>query len=318
MKFKKNRKTALIIGSGVIGAYLSKLLLKKKLNVVVTTRNLKKSYKNYNKLKIQNKVNFVKLNILKKKKIKKIIILVKPDYIFYFAGVSSIIKSFKKPKETLQSNYTGAKNFLEVLYNLKSKIKFFKANSGYIFHKEKIKSNSKLIRPKNPYISSQIKSYKLVKKFRQKLVNSYSLIFFNIESPLRKDEFFIKKICKAVKLINKNNFKKISVGNLSTVRDYGWAPEIVEGIYLSTKLEKACDILFGTGHPMSGENILKFAFNIRRLNYKKYIKYDPKFFRKNEKRVMIAEINETIKKLMYKWKPKIYGRKLILKMYKSF
>ena len=68
MKFKKNRKTALIIGSGVIGAYLSKLLLKKKLNVVVTTRNLKKSYKNYNKLKIQNKVNFVKLNILKKKK----------------------------------------------------------------------------------------------------------------------------------------------------------------------------------------------------------------------------------------------------------
>ena len=71
MKFKKNGKTALIIGSGVIGAYLSKLLLKKKLNVVVTTRSLKKIYNNYKKLKIQNKVNFVKLNILKKKQIKK-------------------------------------------------------------------------------------------------------------------------------------------------------------------------------------------------------------------------------------------------------
>ena len=318
MKLKKNRKTALIIGSGVIGAYLSKLLLKKRLNIVVTTRNLKKNYKNYKKLKIQNKVNFKKLNILKKKQIKKIIILVKPDYIFYFAGVSSMTESFKKPKETLQSNYTGAKNFLEVLYDLKSKIKFFKANSAYIFDKGKIKLNSKLTRQKNPYISSQIKSYKLVKKFRQKLINSYSLIFFNIESPLRRDEFFIKKICKAVKLINKNNFKKISVGNLSTVRDYGWAPEIVKGIYLSTKLEKACDILFGTGHPMSGKDILKFAFNIKKLNYKKHIKVDPRFFRKNEKKVMIAEINETIKKLMYKWKPKIHGKKLIIKMYKSF
>ena len=83
MKLKKNRKTALIIGSGVIGAYLSKLLLKKRLNIVVTTRKLKKNYKNYKKLKIQNKVNFKKLNILKKKQIKKIIILVKPDYILF-------------------------------------------------------------------------------------------------------------------------------------------------------------------------------------------------------------------------------------------
>ncbi len=150
MKLKKNRKTALIIGSGVIGAYLSKLLLKKRLNIVVTTRNLKKNYKNYKKLKIHNKVNFKKLNILKKKQIKKIIILVKPDYIFYFAGVSSMTESFKKPKETLQSNYTGAKNFLEVLYDLKSKIKFFKANSAYIFDKRKIKLNSKLTGQKNP------------------------------------------------------------------------------------------------------------------------------------------------------------------------
>ena len=111
---------SLIVGSGTIGAYLSKLLIKKNHNIVVTSRFRKKKYKNYEKLKISKKIRFKKLNILNKKEIKKIILSEKPDNIFYFAGQSSIPKSYELPKETYQSNFTGAKNFLEIM--LKNKI----------------------------------------------------------------------------------------------------------------------------------------------------------------------------------------------------
>ena len=126
-----NKKVNLIIGSGVLGAYLSANLIKKKEKVIVTTRSLRKKTHNYNYLKIQKKVKFEKLDIKNKTSIHKIINKYKPEKIFYFAGQSSIPKSLKSPKETFQSHYNGTKNFLDVLKEKNLKIKFYKANSGY-------------------------------------------------------------------------------------------------------------------------------------------------------------------------------------------
>ena len=123
-----NKKVNLIIGSGVLGAYLSVDLIKKKERVIVTTRSLRKKIHNYNYLKIQKKVKFEKLDIKNKNSIKKIIYKYKPEKIFYFAGQSSITKSLKSQKETFQSHYNGTKNFLDVLKEKNLKIKFFKAN----------------------------------------------------------------------------------------------------------------------------------------------------------------------------------------------
>ena len=147
MVLKKKQQTALIVGSGVIGAYLSQFLLKKGIKIIVATRKLKKYVTNYKRLKINNKVKFVKLNLLNKKKIKYIILKYKPNFIYYLAGQRSILKSFKNPADTYISNYLGAKNYLDILRKEKSSIKFFKANSGYIFNgeKKKITLKSKLI-----------------------------------------------------------------------------------------------------------------------------------------------------------------------------
>ena len=163
---------SLIVGSGTIGAYLSKLLIKKNHNIVVTSRFRKKKYKKYEKLKISKK----------------------PDNIFYFAGQSSIPKSYELPKETFQSNFTGAKNFLEIMLKNKIYTNFFKANSGYIFKpvKGKINLKSKFIKPKNAYVSAQQKSYKIIKKYRKKGLKCSSLIFMQIDSPLREKSFFLK------------------------------------------------------------------------------------------------------------------------------
>ena len=116
---KNKKKVVLIIGTGAIGAYLSKYLLKKKYNVVVTSRSIKKTYLNYKKLNISKKVNFIKLNVLNKYEVKNIIEKIAPTYIYYFAGISSITESFRYPKQTYESNYMGAKNFLDVLWKKK-------------------------------------------------------------------------------------------------------------------------------------------------------------------------------------------------------
>ena len=127
-----NKKVNLIVGSGVLGAYLSAELMKKKEKVIVTTRSLRKKKHNYVYLKIQKKVKFEKLDIKNKTSIQKIIYKYKPEKIFYFAGQSSLTKSLKSEKKTFQSHYNGTKIYPE--FALKNFIfKFFSFNTSRKF-----------------------------------------------------------------------------------------------------------------------------------------------------------------------------------------
>ena len=309
-----NKRINLIIGSGVLGAYLSAELLKKKEKVVVTTRSLKKIHKNYNYLKIQKKVKFEKLNINKKIQINEIISKYNPKKIFYFAGQSSITKSIKSKQETFRSHYNGTKNFLEILKKEKSNIKFFKANSGYIFTPKNglINLKCKFSSNKNPYIKAQKKVFNLIKKFRKYELNLSNLIFMQIESPLRPDDFFIKKVCLGAK-----NKKKIVVGNINTFRDYSWITDIVKAILLTSNL-KTKDCIISAGSNLSGKNIIKEAYKLNGLNYKKYYSINKKFFRKNENKFLIgSKKNTSYLKKKYNFKFKIVGNKLIKEMFKS-
>ena len=311
MKTKK-KTTILIIGTGVLGAYLSKFFINKHFKIIVTTRKIKKNIENYKKLKIKQKITFKKLDILNKKDIEKIINKYNPKHIYYFAGQSSIVKSYKLRKQTIDSNYIGAKNFLEILKKQKSNIKFFKANSGYIFKSKnkKINLHSNFVKPKNPYEFAQIKAFKMVKHFRKLGLNCYSIIFFNIESPLRQKQFFIKKICIAVK-----KKKKIQVGNINTIRDYSWAQEIIKAVSLLKNI-KPCDIILASGKGISGKEILKYTYSLNNLDYKKYIIVNKVLFRKNERKYVTSSIKQTLHKLKkFNWNPKIYKEKVINKMY---
>ncbi len=313
MKLKK-KPYILVVGTGVLGSYLSKCLISENFRILVSTRKIQKSFSNYKKLKIENKVKFIKLDVQKERSIEKVLDKYKPIHIYYFAGQSSIVKSVKLAQQTILSNYMGAKKFLKIILKKKLNVKFFKSNTGYIFEskKNKINLNSKLVKPNNPYVFSQIKAFKLIKKYRSLGVNCYSIIFFNIESELRPKEFFIKKICLAVK-----NEKKIKVGNINIIRDFAWAPEILKGVTLLHKI-KPCDIILASGKGISGQKIIKYLFGLKKLNYKNYIKVEKKLFRKNEKKIIISSMSSTLKKLRkFSWKPKIYGTKLALKMYKS-
>ena len=308
------KENSIIIGSGVIGSYLAKLLVAKKHKIIVTSRKVKKNYLNYNKLNIDKKVIFEKLDVLKKKDILKIIRKYSPDNIFYFSGQSSLIKSINLKKKTNDSNYVGARKFLEILHKYKIKSNFYKANSGYIFEKKNglINLNSPFSKNNNPYIQSQIKAYKEVKKFRKKGVNCSSLIFLQVESPLRNSDFFIKKICEHSK-----SKKHVSVGNLNTIRDYSWAPEIVKGIYYLTKI-KPRDLMLSSGQGISGHEILKTAYKLNNLDYKKYFSVNKKYIRPNEIKTMIgSNKNYNILSKKFNFKIKIGGKKIVKKIYDS-
>tara|TARA_Y100000389_G_scaffold193783_1_gene222962 strand:- start:571 stop:1506 length:936 start_codon:yes stop_codon:yes gene_type:complete len=308
------KEISIIVGSGVIGSYLAKLLIIKKHKVIVTTRKIKKNYKNYNTPNIKKKIIFEKLNVLKNQEILILIKKYNPNNIFYFSGQSSLTKSISLKKTTNDSNYVGARRFLEILHKNKFKSKFYKSNSGYIFEPKNglISINSKMSKNKNPYIKSQIRAYKEVKKFRKKGVNCSSLIFMQIESPLRSNDFLIKKICEHAKLK-----KYISLGNLNTVRDYSWAPEIIKGIYYLTKI-KPIDIILSSGQGISGNEILRTAYKQNNLDYRKYFSINKKYIRSNEVKIMIgSKKNYNILSKRFNFKIKIGGKKLIKKIYKS-
>ena len=292
----KKKINILIIGTGVLGSYLSQIYLKFGYKVYVTSRYKRKNYKNYKYLKINKKVNFLKLNILNKRDIEKKLQIVDPKIIYYFAGQSSLAKSYNKAKETTRSNFYGARNFLEILKKKNLDIKFFKANSGYIFKVFDQGLKYKFQKPTSPYVKSQIEAFKSVKKFRKLGVKCYSLIFLNIESPLKPNSFLLNKVCNFVK---SNKQKVLKVGNINSKRDFSWAPEIMKGVFYASNL-KPQDIVFGTGKEFFVKDMIKFFLKIKKMNFNKFIKIDKSLYRKKEKKNISISTQHT-KLLLKKW-----------------
>ena len=309
-----NKKISLIIGSGVLGAYLALMLLKNKEKIIVTTRSINKKKKNYQYLKIQNKVKFEKLNVNHKNEINKIIEKYRPNKIFYFAGQSSLTKSYKYKKETINSHFHGVKNFLDIMKKENLKLKFYKANSGYIFSPKKgyIDLSCKFSSNKNPYVLAQQKVFLLIDKYRKFGLNLSNLVFMQVESPLRPKDFFIKKVC-----IGAKNKKRITVGDINTYRDYSWITEVVKAIILSSKL-KSKNFMISAGKKFSGKEILTSAYKLNGLEYKKYFSTNKKFFRKNENKILISSNkNSLYLKKKFNFKFKIFGSELVKMMYKN-
>ena len=304
-----NKKNLIVGSEGVI--FVPAHLAEK---VVVTSRFKKKNYKNFQYLNIQKKIKFKKLNVKDKAEVENLIKSYAPNKIFYFAGQSSLTKSIKLKKDTFDSHFSGTKNFLDVLKKNNLKCKFFKANSGYIFKpkKGKISLNSKFSNNKNAYIQAQQKTFKIINKYRKFNLNLFNLVFLQIESPLRPNDFFIKKVC-----LGSKNEKKITVGNIENYRDYSWITEIIKAIILTSSL-RSNNFIISAGKKLSGREILNVAYKLNKLNYKKYFKISKKFSRKNENKFLVGSSdNAKYLKKKFNFKFKIFKDELIKKMYKS-
>ncbi len=309
-------KYLIVGGSGQFGISLIKILKKKKYIIEVTTRSPKKTKKKFKQLNLDN-LKITKLNILDKKQILRII-KKNFDYIFFFAGQSSPNLSFTKSKQTIESNYIGCKNFLEAIKETKLRTKFLNSSSSEIFSDTKKKLNIKSKKkPISPYGKAKLLSFNITKKFREKYsVKSYNAIFFNTESHFREKNFLIPKICLAA--INAKKFGKITTfGNLNVIREWNWCEEQCK-LLLKFISKKPQDFILSNGKPFSGYQMLKFAFNYFKLDFKNFIKIDIKHFRKKDFNYKLSNFKKNIVNNNLKWKPRMFGKKLIFSLIKYY
>ena len=305
----KKKISIIVGGSGQLGISLIKILLKKKFKVVVTTRDINKARK---KVLIKNKnLKFVFLNVLKKNKILFLLKRFKPNYIYYFAGQSSPVISYKKNKVTYLSNVKGCQNFLEIINLNDKKIKFINASSSEIFSDKvkKIKLSSKKI-PISPYGKAKLISFNKTKFFREKKnLKAYNSIIFNSESYFREKSFLIPKICLAA--IKAKKFKKkTSFGNLDVSREWNWCDEQTK--YLVKFVEKEPqDFILSNGKSFTARQMMSYAFNYFNLNYKSFITFNKSFIRPKDFLTKKSEFKDCLKRNGIKRKSKIYGKRLI-------
>ena len=309
-------KCLIVGGSGQFGICLSKILLKRKYKVEITTRSISRTKKKFKDLGL-NKVNLIKLDIFDKKLTTKIL-KKKYDMIFYFAGQSSPSVSFNRADQTIKSNYIGCKNFLEILQSLKLKTKFFNTSSSEIFSetKKKIDINSKK-KPISPYGTSKLLSYNLTNKFRNQYnLKTYNLVLFNTESYFREKKYLISKICFSA--INAKKFNKVtSFGKLNIVREWNWCDEQCT-LILKCAQKKPGNFVLSNGKYYSGYQMLKYAFDYLDLNYKEYISIDKKYFRKKDFNLKKSNFKKNISAIDFRWKPKIFGKKLVIELVKYY
>ena len=307
---KKKYHSLIIGGTGQFGITLKNQLNKNNKKVIITSRfrNKKKIFKN----------NVVKLDIFNKSKIENVVKKYSPANIFYLAGQSSPSISFKKKRETIRSNYLGCKNVLDTINKIDKNISFVYASSSEVYGKIKGKITLKTKKiPVNPYGEAKLKGFNITKLYREKFkLKTYNAIIFNTESIYRDKSFFIPKVCLAA--IDAYKFKKkTGFGNLEIEREWNWCEDQCELLIKFLK-KKPQDFIISNGKCFSARQMLKFAFEYFKLNYKRYIFTDERLFRPIDVKTKKSQFNLSLKKNGIKKKNFTYGKKLIHIMIKNY
>lgn len=279
MMKKHNNKTALIFGiSGQDGAYLSRFLLEKGYSVHGTSRDAEAtSFKNLEYLGIKNRVRLCSSVPTDLRSVIQTISLVQPNEIYNLSGQSSVGLSFSEPAETLESNILGTLNQLEAIRSLDKSIRFYNAVSSECFGDTKgaPATEETPFHPLSPYAVAKSASFWEVANFREVYdLHACSGILFNHESPLRPTRFVTRKIVNAAAGIAAGRDEKLRLGNIDIHRDWGWAPEYVEAIWLILQQDRPEDILIATGesHPLA--EFVSGAFDFFGLDWRKYVEVD--------------------------------------------
>jgi GDPmannose 4,6-dehydratase len=298
-------KTALICGiSGQDGAYLAELLLKKNYTVFGTSRDIEIA--NWNSLKIlgiYEKVNLISMSPVDFRSVLEVFNKTLPDEVYYLAGQSSVALSFEQPVETIQSIVLGTLNMLEACKLSVKNIKLYNAGSSECFGDidEKLADEQTRFNPQSPYAVGKSTAYWLVANYR----DSYNIfactgILFNHESPLRPLRFVTQKIVKTAYRISKGSEEKLILGRLDIIRDWGWAPEYVEAMWLMLQEEKPEDLVIATGQSYSLEHFVDEVFKYYNLNWKDFVIQDEKYFRPSELKISKANPSLALKKINWK------------------
>ena len=280
-------KKALIIGiTGQDGAYLARHLLAKGYEVTGSSRDvMASSFNNLNALGIRSQVQLISVSINDFRSVFNAIQTTDPDEIYNLAGQTSVGLSFDQPVEAIESIAIGTLNILEVFRLLYKPVRFYNAGSSECFGDTgDIPANEQTpFAPRSPYAVAKSTAKWLINSYRE----SYGLyactgILFNHESPLRPERFVTQKIIAGAAKIKAGQLDKLQLGNLDISRDWGWAPEYVEAMWLMMQLDKPDDFVIATGRKESLKYFVAKSFEYFDLDWQKYVEIEQSFFRPNE------------------------------------
>jgi|TARA_R110001592_G_scaffold264591_1_gene530042 GDPmannose 4,6-dehydratase len=315
----KNMKTALITGiNGMDGSHLADLLLLKKYKVYGMERR-SSSRNRINTLHLESKITFVQGDLTDQNSLLRCLKETNPDEVYNLAAQSFVGESWNTPEHTSEVTGLGVLRILEAIREFNPKIKFYQASSSEMFGRmvENPANENTPFYPRSPYGVSKLYGHWITKNYRE----SYNMfacsgILFNHESEKRGIEFVTRKISDGIARIKLGLTDHISLGNLDAKRDWGYAPDYVEAMWLMLQQETPEDYVIATSNTYSIREFLDIAFNrIGIKNWEPYIKQDPQFMRPAEVDVLRGDFSKAKKNLG--WEPKTSFIELVNKMVDS-
>jgi len=277
---------ALIIGvSGQDGAYLAKLLLEKGYEVHGTSRDHEVG--NFSNLKRLGIKEQIKLESMVASDFRSVLTSLQrsdADEIYNLAGQTSVGKSFTYPMETFDSILTGTMNLLECIRLLKKKVKFYNAGSSEVFGNTKTPADEHVrYHPRSPYATAKAASHYAVANYREAYgLHASTGILFNHESPLRPERFVTSKIVSTALRIANGSKETLNLGKIDFYRDWGWAPDYVEAMWLMLQQEIPDDYVIATGESHSIQDFVELTFKKLGLDWKDHVQTDPSLFRPSD------------------------------------
>ena len=314
-------RRALITGiTGQDGAYLAKFLLDKGYEVYGTYRRL--SSPNFWRLQylgIFDVVNLIPIDLTDTSSILEAIKIAEPDEVYNLAAQSFVGASFEQPIATGDVSGLAVTRILEIIRQINPDIKFYQASTselyGNVIKEGKLNEDSPF-RPASPYAAAKLYAYWITRIYREAYgIFAVNGILFNHESPLRGLEFVTRKISNAVAKIALGLEKELRLGNLNAKRDWGYAPEYVEAMWLMLQQDEPDDYVIATGEAHSVKEFCEIAFDVVGLDWQEYVKVDKKFMRPLDVEYLCGDYSKAKKKLG--WEPKTKFKQLVKIMVKE-
>ena len=307
-------KSALITGvTGQDGAYLADFLLKKNYKVFGTFRRLSTpNFWRLQYLKLSDKLALIPADLMDTSSIIEAIHLSEPDEIYNLAAQSHVGASFEQPVGTTEITGIGATRILEAIRHINPKIRFYQASTSELYgnSNEVPQKETTPFSPASPYAAAKLYAYWLTRMYREAYgIFAANGILFNHESPIRGMEFVTRKVTNAVARIKMGLEKHLVLGNLDSKRDWGYAPEYVEAMWLMLQQDRPEDFVIASNETHSVEELAQFAFAAVGLNWQDHVKLDKRFTRPLDVVNLQGDFSKAQKHLG--WSPKTKFAKLI-------
>ncbi len=309
---------ALITGiTGQDGSYLADFLLEKGYEVYGMVR--RSSVENFSRIEhIRDKLKFVQADLLDQLSIIDAVKESRPDEIYNLGAMSFVPTSWKQPVLTGEFTGIGVTRVLEAIRHMDKNIKFYQASSSEMFGKvrEVPQKETTPFYPRSPYGVAKAYGHYMTVNYRESYdMNCSSGILFNHESPRRGLEFVTKKVTYHAAMIKQGLTDVLYLGNLDSKRDWGYAKDYVEAMWLMLQQDKADDFVISTSETHTVKEWVETTFKCLDLDWEKYVKIDPQFLRPAEVDLLVGDSSKAEKVLG--WKPKVNFAKLVEIMVKA-